>query len=363
MPTFVMRMNHMQPKSILLILNTLSELEEHLNSLTNERFFVLCDSNTWRECFPRIASGFSNRQCHIHIIPPGEIHKQADTLWDILRNMALEGLQKSDLVVNLGGGTISDIGGLASALYQRGLPYINLPTTLLAMADAAHGGKTAIDFMGIKNLVGTFWFPQQTIIFPEFLRTLPQRELKAGYVEVLKQALLAGKRAWAQASTIGPEQITQNPQIICRAAELKMKIVKQDPTDRGIRQILNLGHTLGHAIEAWSLTHPLGPMLHGEAVALGMMAELRLSALYAGLDEDFAQQASRVFSRFIHSPFPTISDIDQIQNFMRYDKKNRNASIRFSLLAKPGKAYIGVSIAEKKIRNVLEEILSGIHNP
>lgn len=352
----------MQNKSTLLTLATHSELQQHLKNLPQGRFFVLCDSNTWHECFPLIAPAISDRPCHIHIIPPGEIHKQTDTLLGILEELAAQEFQKSDLLINLGGGTVSDIGGLAAALYKRGLPYINLPTTLLAMVDAAHGGKTAVDFMGIKNLIGTLWFPYQTLVLPEFLKTLPTRELHAGYVEVLKQALLAGAKAWKKASELRPEQLTEHPDIIYDAARFKIKVVRQDPCDKGIRQILNIGHTIGHAVESWALNHPHGPLLHGEAVAFGMLAELRLSVSHAGLDETFARSAIRVFSNFQGSPQPSIADIDNLMYYMRHDKKNRNAAIRFSLLAKPGKAITGMSISEDKIRLAIEETLTGIKN-
>lgn len=352
----------MTNKSSLIVASTNKELELLLRSFSYGRFFVLCDSNTWRECFPLIASALSDRPCHIHIIPPGEIYKQTGTLLGILEEFASQGFQKSDLLVNLGGGTVSDIGGLAAALYQRGIPYINLPTTLLAMADAAHGGKTAVDFSGIKNLIGTFWFPQHTIVFPGLLKTLPQRELHAGYVEVLKQALLAGKQAWNKASKLAPEQLIENPEIIYEAARFKLRIVRQDPNDKGLRQVLNLGHTVGHAVEAWSLRHPEGPLLHGEAIALGMLAELRLSVSHAGLDESFAHLATKVFSKFLKPPIPSKADIEDLLQYMRYDKKNRAAAIHFSLLVKPGKALTGVSIGENKLRLALQETLSVIQH-
>jgi 3-dehydroquinate synthase len=352
----------MQNKSILLTAANGDELARYLKDLPQGRFFVLCDSNTWHECFPLIAPAIADRPCHIHIIPPGEFHKQTDTLLGILEELAAQGFQKSDLLINLGGGTVSDIGGLAAALYQRGMPYINLPTTLLAMADAAHGGKTAVDFMGIKNLIGTLWFPEQTIVFAGFLKTLPRRELYAGYVEVLKQALLEGKKAWDKAAGLRPEQLTEYPEIIYNAARFKMKIVRQDPGDQGIRQTLNMGHTIGHAVESWALNQPQGPLLHGEAVAFGMLTELRLSVYYAGLDETFAHSAIRVFRRFTGSPLPSHADIDNLIHFMRHDKKNRSVAIRFSLLAKPGKALTGIGIPEDKIHLALEETLMGIKN-
>lgn len=350
----------MTNKSSLIVAYTIEELKLLIRSLSYGRFFVLCDSNTWHECFPLIASSLSDRPCHVHIIPPGEIHKQTETLLGILEELASQGFQKSDLLVNLGGGTVSDIGGLAAALYHRGIPYINLPTTLLAMADAAHGGKTAVNFIGIKNLIGTFWFPQYTIVFPEFLKTLPQREMYAGFVEVLKQALLAGKQAWNKASKLAPEQLIENPEIINEAARFKLRIVKQDRNDRGLRQVLNLGHTVGHAVESWSLKHPEGPLLHGEAIALGMLVELYLSVSHAGLDVSFAHAATQVFSTFLKPPIPSTADTENLLQYMRYDKKNQAVDIQFSLLVKPGKALTGITIGEDKLRLALKETLSVI---
>lgn len=345
----------------LLTPSTLDEFTRCLRQLPGEKFFVLCDSNTWHHCFPVVVDSFSERPCHVHIIPAGEQYKQPETLLGILHELSQQSFQRNDVLVNLGGGTVSDIGGLAAALYQRGMPYVNLPTTLLAMADAAHGGKTAVDFNGIKNQIGAIWFPTQTIVYQRFLQTLPIRELKAGYVEVLKQSLLAGKKAWRQASRRSPETLMKEPEIIHEAARFKMRIVRKDPYDRDLRQILNLGHTIGHAIEAWSLQQKEGPLLHGEAVALGLMAEMRLACALTDLDTNFANEVNRIMTRFIHAPVPPVAAIDDLLRLMLHDKKNRGAAVRFSLLARPGKAITGVSAGEDRIRAALEETLTGIH--
>ncbi|MGC8864417.1 MAG: 3-dehydroquinate synthase [Bacteroidales bacterium] len=346
----------------LLTPSTLDEFMQVLRQLPGEKLFALCDNNTWHHCFPLVAGALTERPCHIHIIPAGEMYKQPETLLGILSELSQQGFQKNDLLINLGGGTVSDIGGLAAALYQRGMPYVNLPTTLLAMADAAHGGKTAVDLNGIKNNMGTIWFPTSTVVYWGFLQTLPDRELRAGYVEVLKQSLLAGKKAWKNASRRMPETLIEEPEIIYEAARFKMKIVRKDPYDRGLRQILNLGHTIGHAIESWSLQQEEGPLLHGEAIALGLMTEMRLAQDLAGLDENFANEANRILQRFIHAPIPPLSAIDDLIRLMIHDKKNRSSTIRFSLLAQPGKALTGVIAREERIRWALEATLTGIHS-
>ncbi|GAB6278225.1 MAG: 3-dehydroquinate synthase [Lentimicrobium sp.] len=328
-----------------------------LSNLPFDRLLILCDINTWKYCFHEIVPALSSKSCHIHIIEAGEESKNLSTLEGIWETLSNEGFRRNDAILNLGGGVVCDIGGLAAATFQRGMQFIHVPTTLLAMVDAAIGGKNAINFEGLKNQIGVFAFPYQTFIYPKFLRTLPYRQIRSGFVEMLKHALLKGDDLWNRLSAIEPEEVMHHLLYISEAIKVKVSYVDEDPFDQGIRQALNFGHTAGHAFEEWSLLKQPQPMLHGEAIALGMLVELELSVKLTGLDDNFALLASNIFKKYIHFPIPTLLDIEQLIDLAGFDKKNKDQSIRFSLLQKTGKPVVQVAVSRETLSNVLKNII------
>ena len=332
-------------------------LQDSITNLPFDRIMVLCDRNTWRDCFHYIAPALCKKSCHIHIIKEGEDSKNLSTLEGIWNILSAEGFRRDDALLNLGGGVVCDMGGLAAATFHRGMQFIHVPTSLLAMVDAAIGGKNGVNFRGLKNQIGVFAFPYITLIYPVFLKTLPNRQIQSGFVEMLKHALLNGDDLWNRLSAIEHEEVMHHSHYISEALKVKVSYVDKDPFDHGIRQALNLGHTAGHVFEEWSLLNQSEPMLHGEAIALGMLVELGLSVKLTGLDENFALLASNVFRKHIHLPVPTLQDIRQLIDLAGFDKKNKDHFIRFSLLQKVGKPVVQVAVSRETLSHAFRNTI------
>jgi len=331
-----------------------------LHALSFNQILLLCDTNTHSYCYPLVESCLNPESVQVLIVEAGEKSKTTDRLIDIWKVLAESRFTRNSCVLNLGGGMICDLGGMAAATFHRGIPFINLPTTLLAMVDAASGGKTGIDFHGMKNILGVFAKPRDIMVYTGFLNTLPERELRSGFVEMLKHALLHSREMWEELKLLSPAAIIDHPDRIARSAGVKMGFVNDDPFDLGRRQALNLGHTAGHAIEAWSLKHFSEPLLHGEAIALGMMTEISLSVKFAGLDEAFALEAADVFKPFATRPIPGLADIPEIMNMAGFDKKNKGNKLLFSLLKDCGKPVCQVSVPENALAHALEKAIQGL---
>jgi 3-dehydroquinate synthase len=250
-------------------------------------------------------------------------------------------------MINLGGGVITDMGGFVASTYKRGIDFINIPTTLLSQVDASVGGKTGIDVDNVKNMVGTFTLPQCVFIETAFLKTLPQRELLSGFAEMIKHGLIADQEYYKQLKNSDYLQVSA--QAIYRSVEIKNEVVTEDPHEKGLRKILNFGHTIGHAVETYSLINDTQPLTHGEAIAIGMICEAFLSStnntLKAGELEDITAYISKLY------PAYTIKEesFAQLMEFMQSDKKNENGQIMFSLLSSTGKCDYNCRISEKDI--------------
>ncbi len=296
------------------------------------------------------------------VIPDGE--KSLDTLTAIWRALSDNNLTRHDTVYAVGGGTVTDIAGFAAATFKRGMHAVYIPTTLLAMADAAIGGKTGIDFNGLKNEVGAFAQPEEIIFDPHFLKTLPQAEILSGYAEMLKTALIADAGLYAALITERPpvamdgeladeETLIRN---IRKVVGIKTRITKEDPTEKGLRKLLNFGHTAGHAYESLSKHEEgLTPLPHGIAVAYGLMTEMILSHLYDGLPSE----ALHVFAHYLKDHYPvypfTCKQQDELLSLMAHDKKNAGTgSINFTLLDAIGHATPDHLLTPDRIRPAFE---------
>lgn len=259
---------------------------------------------------------------------------------------------RNALLINLGGGVITDLGGFAASTYKRGIKFINIPTTLLGMIDAAIGGKTGIDFGGGKNQIGTFAEAEEVVIDPVFLTTLPQRELLSGMAEMLKYGFIAD-------ANLLKSNLENYQQFISRCGEIKSEIVAQDPTEKDLRKVLNFGHTLGHAIESHCLTtdHPL---LHGEAVALGMAAALWLSVKQCGLDKKVLKEYETQLPQLLSEAELNLTeaDMDSILAYLVLDKKNKGEKPQFVLLEAVGKPVWDVEVDYDTIKRSLEYIIT-----
>ncbi|MFN3529684.1 MAG: 3-dehydroquinate synthase [Bacteroidia bacterium] len=306
------------------------ELQQLLANLAPSAVFVLADEHTAQHAQP-IATLLEAR---LFVLPAGEQHKtlaSAQKLWGLLMEA---GADRQAVLLNVGGGMITDLGGFVAATYKRGIRYLNIPTSLLAQVDAAVGGKTGVNFGGVKNALGHFYEANAVLFYAGFLETLPLRELRSGKAEMLKHALIADADMFAALQALGVDELPQLA-LIKRAVEIKCSIVASDPLEQAERKLLNFGHTFGHAIESYSQqgSHPL---LHGEAVFMGMLLESRLSAALKLLPAEQLQQISQVLEAY--QPDFELPDLEALLPYMLQDKKNQAARISFSLITGIGEA-------------------------
>jgi shikimate kinase/3-dehydroquinate synthase len=282
-------------------------------------------------------------------VPPGETAKTMTQAEDSLREIARLGATRSDRLVTIGGGVVGDLGGFCAATYQRGIPYVQVPTTLVAQVDSAYGGKTGVDLPEGKNYVGAFHLPSAVITDVDTLSTLPEGELRAGLAEVVKTALLAGGWLWQQVRDLEPGEITSRADLVFACARYKCAVVAADERDHGLRAVLNLGHTVGHAIE--SVTG-YSRYRHGEAVAIGLLAALRLS----GADE--LREEVKVWSGRHGLPvgFEPALDPDEVLRAIQFDKKRTSKGVGFVLLKKPGEPRTDCIVDGARVRDAVEEL-------
>jgi 3-dehydroquinate synthase len=325
-----------------------------------EDAFFLADTNTALHCLPLIRELTAGPgEGRLIVIDPGDDQKNIQSLHHIWSFLLHAGAGRHSRLFNLGGGMITDLGGFAASTYHRGIPFIHLPVSLTAMADAAIGGKTGLNLCGIKNQLGSFSLPEAVIICPAFLETLPDGELLAGYAEVAKTALLADAALWEELSSglntrPARKDLLQimDSQMLYRVAAIKAGIVEGDYHDRGLRQCLNFGHSIGHALEA--LYREEGkPVRHGIAVAAGMVCEsIIANKLSLMTDEHLQAISSRLLTLFPAVEFGT-DDIDKLLAFLRHDKKNPRQGKLFSLVTEPGHCLHGISCSDEHIRHAL----------
>jgi len=336
-----------------------SDIRQILNNYLGEHSFsrigILVDENTRALCLPIIHEEVADAV--ILEIQSGENHKNLNTCQDIWSQMTAAYFDRHALLINLGGGVIGDMGGFCAATYKRGITFINIPTTLLAQVDASVGGKLGIDFQGYKNHIGVFQKPDQVLIDPVFLHTLPQRELRSGFAEVIKHALIADGSYWPRISEYSLLEQDWKAHIK-HSVRIKKQVVRQDPTERGLRKILNFGHTLGHAVESYFLNQSDGNLLHGEAIAAGMIMESYLSNRVLNMNE----LEVKAIQDYLLTVFGKISlsekDINPIIDLSMQDKKNEMGNINFSLLKRIGEAAFNISVSRSQMEDALVQYLN-----
>ncbi|MEP2509537.1 MAG: 3-dehydroquinate synthase, partial [Reichenbachiella sp.] len=254
------------------------------------------------------------------------------------------GFDRKGLVINLGGGVIGDMGGFVASTYKRGMDFLNIPTTLLSQVDASVGGKLGVDFHGFKNHIGLFAEPQNVLIDTSFYGTLPEREVRSGFAEVIKHGLIYDKSYWEKVKLVDLKTADWT-NLVTRSIEIKKEVVSEDPFESGLRKILNFGHTLGHAIESHFLDKGEQRLLHGEAIAAGMICEAYLSQKFTGLSTD---ELEEIVSYLIEIYEPVAVDkslFDEIIGLTLQDKKNEGGSVQFSLLKTIGACQVNVPIS------------------
>ncbi len=325
--------------------NKLQELPKYIERGNYSKVFVFVDSHTSVHCLPlfqEFLEGFSNFD--VIETDAGEENKNIDFCIGIWKTLLDFNADRKSLLINLGGGVITDMGGFIASTYKRGIDFINIPTSLLAQVDASIGGKTGIDLDAVKNMVGTFALPQAVFIESKFLQSLPERECLAGFAEMIKHALIADKDYLQALKNANYRNL--DPELVRRSVEIKRHIVQQDPLEKGMRKILNFGHTIGHALETHSLNRDKQPLNHGEAIAIGMILEAYLSFKHYGLTES----AYLEIKEYIQSLYPAYqfskANFKSILAYMQADKKNENGDLLFSLIPEIGKCDFNVQVQE-----------------
>ncbi len=357
----------------------------------HDRVFVLTDDTTHECCLPKVAALFAQYDAVPITIAHGDQHKTLSALDDVWTALQQGGATRHSLLINLGGGMITDLGGFAAATFKRGINFINIPTTLLAMVDAAVGGKTGVNFGGLKNEIGAFADARFVIINTSFLDTLDAENLCSGYAEMLKHALISDERMWAEHVNFDLSQpdLAELQRMVAESIAVKERIVAEDPHEHGIRKALNFGHTIGHALEEFTLQQAGGavvstaptnqttggavvstapnnqltpknrPLLHGYAVAFGLIGELYMSARKAGFPTERLHQTARfIRENYAQTEF-TCNDYPTLLNLMRHDKKNTSGVINFTLLNNIGDIRINQTATDEEICEALDFIREG----
>jgi len=353
-------------ESTILFGNTIGILNSWFESHNYSSIHVLCDENTYRDCWPLLTSTHWPSDPSVVVIPAGELAKNlktCETVWDALIS---DSADRNSLLINLGGGVVTDLGGFCAASFMRGIHFLHIPTTVLAMTDAAIGGKHGVDFRMYKNYIGTFAEPECIVVDSEFISTLDAGEVRSGLAEVVKHGLLADRElidilfvesdigttlmepdisSTLIESDVGTTLMESNigtmdwNLILRKSIEVKLNFVRGDIHDRGMRAALNFGHTIGHAIETSQLECGT-PVRHGEAVALGMLVESKISVLHLGMpDQDHAYIEGIINQLFPDLIFPKIP-VEKLQMLIIKDKKKSGADVLFSLLKRPGEPAV-----------------------
>ena len=335
------------------LVNAISECE-------HDRIFVLTDETTQQLCWPKIKNFKALKNSTPIIIKATDTHKNLDTLSQVWQALSNGGATRHSLMINLGGGMVTDLGGFAASTFKRGIDFINIPTTLLAMVDASVGGKTGINFGGLKNEIGVFSDSRFVIINTQFLDTLDHDNICSGYAEMLKHGLISDEHTWAELMTfdLDTPDLSQLQRMVAESIKVKERIVEADPHEHGIRKALNLGHTMGHAFESFAMRRGT-PILHGYAVAYGLISELYMSARKTAFPTDRMHQTVR----FIRENYGTINitcdDYPTLIELMHHDKKNTSGIINFTLLGNVGDIRINQTANEEEIKEALDFFREG----
>lgn len=339
------------PSSIIFCDEVVSDLNQFFAENAFSKVAVIVDDNTVQHCYSIISDALPK---HVVVeISSGEEHKNLQTcqqIWGVLTDNAFD---RKSLVVNLGGGVIGDMGGFCAATYKRGIDFINLPTTLLAQVDASIGGKLGIDFNNFKNHIGVFQNPLRVFLDQKFFETLDPAELRSGYAEIIKHCLIRDAAKFDELTRTSYD-LLDFFELTSHSVQIKNDVVLEDPTEKGLRKILNFGHTIGHAIESFYLEQRGKKLLHGEAIAIGMICEAFLSMEKLEVSEDDLTQITDYILKIYSSKSIPEGDIEAICALTRQDKKNEGDKINCSLLNKIGDCTYNIGIDHQDIRSSIE---------
>ena len=346
----------MEKQKIIISKDLCQSLTQAIDEVKHDLLFVLCDETTERLCLPVISDFECMKGAQLITIPATDTHKTLESLSHVWSELQRMGATRHSLMVNLGGGMVTDLGGFAASTFKRGIPYINIPTTLLSMVDASVGGKTGINFGGLKNEIGVFNNARSVILDTTFLRTMDHENICSGYAEMLKHGLINNEKMWAELLNYSLELSVENLEalgtMVAESVAVKQRIVTEDPTEQGIRKALNLGHTAGHAFESLALERK--PVLHGYAVAWGMIVELYLCCVKTNFPQDQMRQTVAFIKENYGRMEITCDDYPHLIELMHHDKKNQGNSINFTLLGGIGDIRINQTATEEEIKDALD---------
>lgn len=332
-----------------------NSLAEAIEKCPHDRLFILTDEHTHRLCLPQLQNIPAIQDATEIIIGAEDVHKNLETLASVWQALSEQGATRHSLLINLGGGMVTDLGGFAAATFKRGIAYINIPTTLLSMVDASVGGKTGINFNGLKNEIGVFAPASSVLLETEFLRSLDAHNFFSGYAEMLEHGLISTPEHLAELLSFDTEQIDYAAlkAMVGRSVQVKENIVEQDPKEHGIRKALNLGHTIGHAFESLALAENR-PVLHGYAVAWGIVCELYLSHIKTGFPKEKMRQTIQFIKENYGAFAFNCKQYDRLYELMLHDKKNTAGIINFTLLKEVGDICLNQTADKETIFEVLD---------
>ena len=393
----------MEEQKVILSENLERTLTEAIQNVPHDRLFVICDTNTHELCLPLVSDFDCMKGAHVITILPGDEHKtlqQVEQVWTALQQ---QGATRHSLCVNIGGGMVTDLAGFALSTFKRGMSFINIPTTLLAMVDASVGGKTGFNYGGLKNEIGVFSNADAVILDATFLRTLDRENILSGYAEMLKHGLIATEDKFATdlhglirtntkeearkspcesvakkenirispcesvamisqllAFDVEQPDLTELGRMVAESVQVKQRIVLEDPREQGLRKALNLGHTVGHAFEALALSSHPSPILHGYAVAYGLICELYLSVMKTGFPVDKMRQVNSFILEHYGRMNITCDDYPTLLQLMTHDKKNTGSDINFTLLHDVGQLALNQTATKEEIEEALDFFREGL---
>ena len=311
-----------------------TKLNQYISSSKPSTIFILVDENTGNDCLPLLLEQLETEQpIEIIEIEAGEVNKNLDTCSGVWNALTELGADRKSLMLNLGGGVITDLGGFVASTFKRGISFVNIPTTLLSMVDASVGGKTGVDLGVLKNQIGLFSDPEMVVIDPIYLETVSQRELRSGLAEIIKYGLTYDIKVWNDINNFKEFNISDLSSLIHRSIEIKNEVVTEDPKEAGIRKVLNFGHTLGHAIESYFLeSEDKENLTHGEAIAIGMITEAYISKVLLEFPSEALKNIKQLIINIFGKVQIEIADYDAILELLIHDKKNVAGQVNFVLL-------------------------------
>ena len=330
--------------------NFIQELDEAIGNQPSKSIFVLTDENTKKLCLPLVMQCEKLKNCRVICLPSGDENKNIESAVKIWQYLSENGATRKSLMINLGGGMITDIGGFTASTFKRGMRYINVSTTLLGAVDAATGGKTGVNFMGLKNEIGVFAPAETVLINVDFFKSLDGENLRSGYAEMVKHAMIDTREEWENVLKFDLENVdfVELRILLERSIRIKERVVEQDPYEANIRKALNLGHTFGHAFESWSYkTHK--PVLHGYAVMWGLLCELYLSFVKLNFPKDELLRLKYLIKEYYGNFEFSCNEYDSLLELMTHDKKNDSKEINFTLLADIGDIRINQTATQDEI--------------